>query len=502
MKRPKDNVFKLIQSMSPAEKRYLKRHYASENNLLTDLFNLINGMEAYDEELVKEKFKTTNLAKNLKVYKIQLADLILKSLVSYHSKKNEISKVRVGLEEVDILFEKQLHDIAKEKLDKLNQICIKFELFNYLIEVQQKSFFLGHVRNDKVGLSNHSFFKEIPNCINALNEEFEISRISNEAFDFFRKEGHRISVDQKNDFINEILSNRLIQMDESELSFRARLSRNTLLALIFKMKQETWKEYGYKRANLQLFEDFPYFKKILPFRYIGVLRNYINVALDSKKDAEISRIIKEAENFANKTPFVKQQLIYFYFALLKREFEKGNFNWINDNLDKKVMKHLSDYDQMKDRIALISIYFLALSAIGRKSYRQAQRYIELLFDQAKGFNGYFDEAVNILELINLSETNDDLVIESKLRSIRRKLRNKSQAISPFYERVLLLFKNIIQTPFDKQVLIEQFLKEAPEFRKERVYFVFSFFFLHCWCYAQVEKLTLQDAIIAYQKEKV
>ena len=72
MKTPKDNIFQLISSMSAAEKRYFKRHYSSEKNMLTDLFDFINSMDEYKEEVVRQKFADNKLAKNLKVYKVQL----------------------------------------------------------------------------------------------------------------------------------------------------------------------------------------------------------------------------------------------------------------------------------------------------------------------------------------------------------------------------------------------------------------------------------------------
>ena len=75
MKTPKDNIFRLISAMTAAEKRYFKRHYSSDKNLLTELFDFINGMTSYREEAIKEHFSDSKLAKNLKVYKVQLSDL-------------------------------------------------------------------------------------------------------------------------------------------------------------------------------------------------------------------------------------------------------------------------------------------------------------------------------------------------------------------------------------------------------------------------------------------
>ena len=78
MKLATDNIFQLVQAMTASEKRYFKRHYASEKSVMTDLFDFINNMKEYDEEDVKKHFQHSKLAKNLKVYKVQLTELLLK----------------------------------------------------------------------------------------------------------------------------------------------------------------------------------------------------------------------------------------------------------------------------------------------------------------------------------------------------------------------------------------------------------------------------------------
>ena len=102
MKTPSDNIFKLIRSMTAAEKRYFKRHYSSEKSLLTELFDFINAQDSYREDLIKIHFKHSKLSKNLKVYKVQLFDLLLKSLTSLYNKKDIKSKIRIGLEEIEL----------------------------------------------------------------------------------------------------------------------------------------------------------------------------------------------------------------------------------------------------------------------------------------------------------------------------------------------------------------------------------------------------------------
>lgn len=139
MKTPNDKLYQLIRSMTAAEKRYFKRHYASSKNQTTKLFDFINGMDtSYDEELVKSNFETSTVSKNLKVYKVQLFKLILKSLTSHRHSKNIKSKIRNGLEAVDILVEKKLYEAAFDKLKQLRTICQENQAFTYLLEISEE----------------------------------------------------------------------------------------------------------------------------------------------------------------------------------------------------------------------------------------------------------------------------------------------------------------------------------------------------------------------------
>lgn len=73
MKKPSDQLHQLIAAMSPSEKRYFKLHFGQPDNVLTELFDVVNSLSEYNEEIVKQRIGS-KIAKNLKVHKIQLID--------------------------------------------------------------------------------------------------------------------------------------------------------------------------------------------------------------------------------------------------------------------------------------------------------------------------------------------------------------------------------------------------------------------------------------------
>ena len=81
----KKHLFELIQSLSMSEKRFFKvfssRHVIGNENDYVKLFDLIQAMDIYDENLVvKAKF-----VKNSSAEKNYLYRLILKSLNAYNA---------------------------------------------------------------------------------------------------------------------------------------------------------------------------------------------------------------------------------------------------------------------------------------------------------------------------------------------------------------------------------------------------------------------------------
>ncbi|MEO0877868.1 MAG: hypothetical protein AAFY48_24965, partial [Bacteroidota bacterium] len=136
MNSPKAQVWKLVNSLTPAEKRYFKTHFASTNNRLTTLFDLLNTQRSYDETEAKAKLDIP--ARQFKVLKHQLQELLLKSLIANTGKRSIKSKIRLGLEEADILLEREHYQEAIRKLQRLEQLCARYGFTLYQYEVRER----------------------------------------------------------------------------------------------------------------------------------------------------------------------------------------------------------------------------------------------------------------------------------------------------------------------------------------------------------------------------
>lgn len=492
MNTPKDKVYRLIQTMTPAEKRYFKRHYGFAENNLTQLYDFLNSQPEYDEEKVKASFPE-KFAKNLKVYKVQLQDLILKSLVSYRNKRNVLAKIRIGLEEVDILMEKHLYEYAGERLNKVKEICIKYETFTYLIEVIRMEFRLHYVQIDKIGLSSVPLFEEWENALSHLRSEYDFSKLSNDLHDQSRKTDHIQSSNTQEAYLRDLLKAQPVNHPPRSLSFQARLSRNVTLTTIYKMLGQTAQEEKYRHANVDLFEEQPWFRDIMPFTYLSVMRNYLNYNLRMQNEETTHAIIEAAEAFIQTHSSYQMLLIYFYYGELQCKYETGRFVSILEESAGKTIKCIEEAKIEHDRIALMCYLVLALTAIILRDFQTAFQYLQMAQRIPADTRAYFDELIFILELINHFEAGDDFLIENQLAALARRKKHPPEEGECLFQELCQLFKQLIKDRNKGRQSAELLMSRLPRFKGERIHLLFRYYLLDNWLAALVEEKNWMDA---------
>lgn len=123
MKRAADSVFKLIKSMTIAEKRYVKRDMNKYNgkseNYNSTLFDILNSLAIYDEKKLLKKIKSPKLRKNFRVQKQYLYEAILNSLRAYEALANLEVQLVNQLENGKILLKKGLLEEALIEADRV-----------------------------------------------------------------------------------------------------------------------------------------------------------------------------------------------------------------------------------------------------------------------------------------------------------------------------------------------------------------------------------------------
>ena len=138
--KPSDDLFQLIQRMSPFEKRsfnlYTQRYRDSEKKYL-QLFEAIRKQKKYSEEDIKKAVQKEIKPDNFASAKNYLWNLINDFLI-FHSQENfQIEKCRRHLDRAHLLHKRGIVNAAKRELKAGKKIATKYELIQLQIRINQ-----------------------------------------------------------------------------------------------------------------------------------------------------------------------------------------------------------------------------------------------------------------------------------------------------------------------------------------------------------------------------
>lgn len=131
-----DELFQLIRSLTPSEKRYFKTNAKKESatsNYL-QLFDAIDSQKEYDETLLKKKHTGKKFVKYLSAEKGYLHDQIMKQMRAFHAERTVDNKINELLQDEMFYRAKGLNDMRRKALEKARSLAEEFERFGLLQE--------------------------------------------------------------------------------------------------------------------------------------------------------------------------------------------------------------------------------------------------------------------------------------------------------------------------------------------------------------------------------
>ncbi|MFK8005144.1 MAG: hypothetical protein AB8H03_02185 [Saprospiraceae bacterium] len=489
MKTPSDDIFQLIQAMTAAEKRYFKIHFSSEKSLITELFNLLNSMKTYDEEGVKKYFKKSKLSKNLKVYKIMLSELLLKSLSSFRYKKSINSLIRQNLEEVEILAEKKLYLQANKKLQKTKQLCYKHEEFDQLITILHLEYLL----------KDFYVFPMSSMSLNLLEEIMQTSNIVSEIFES-KKLNHKLKLSGGNFISNKISPADLISIEaffKNDLKNKKSLKKEYYaisgLANLNYSKRNLEKELHFRKKAIDFFKTNPHFTISNPHKYWSAYFYLANNFLQNNKHEQFEQTVQHLKTFSNQHPsFIRKNILILVLELAFHRKQK-NFTTIINKLEPEVLKLIELYGIAEERSAVLSSTSLMMTHLSLGNHRKVQFYLKRLFKSSieGDILKYYFEIVN---MICHFETRDFDILQNLLSSKKRKIKRNPSYGTPFYKEVLNFFSQLLDPKNDQVKIVNQLQAKIKLYPEDSFVGVIQYFIFDNWMKALLAKKTYSKYI--------
>ena len=292
----KDDLFSLIQAMSPAEKRYFKvnsKKFSGEKVQAdyVDLFELLNKMEELDEAKLRKVFD-----KRLADTRAYLYDAILRSMRAYRSKRFLYSQIKDKIIDARYLLDVGLPEQAESCLDEARQMAESAKDTLSLLEINReyrkllRRTFTQGKETTLLALTEAQGFLEAQ-----MQEEFWA--ISNS--DKVIVETNRVMRSENRADTERLRSQFASLLDETSTpqAIRAQLACFQIRVVLFYYLGELNLAYAEGKKGLALWKTFPVLRDEEPFSYINDLANHLTLAIQQKDYTEAAALQQQLEQY-------------------------------------------------------------------------------------------------------------------------------------------------------------------------------------------------------------
>lgn len=461
MKTVSDDLFRLIKSLSKSEKGYFKKYAAknetgSKQNYIL-LFDAIDTMSEYDEELLKKKLKNAAFAKQIPVYKVYLFNLILRSLSQISVVSDAGAKIKEYLENTRLLSSKALYKEALKQLKKAKELAVKYNNYILLLDALVAERNIITVMPDKnISDIRKNLYSEQITIINRFRKNLEYSWLSDQMVICVEQKGD-FSVEERRLEMENILKSPLISNEKNaeDLNMMFYLLHTRLLYFLGKNNLEEvrnilGREIDLLEANRHFVDDNPrnYSNALINYLLFSQITGYREGVL-----VTISKLNRLRKKLKNKVPLSLQIQIFFHAAnseiLVYRnsaDLRRGR------NLIKKINEELPKFGNEippQLRIALLSNIASFLFMDGQ--YDEALKMNSKLLDESgPAFKSDVFQFSKILNIIIHYELNNFDLLEYLVESTYKFFRDKN--VMKKMENILFaFFKKLVRSGPDEHI---------------------------------------------------
>jgi len=370
-KEQKDNLFVLVKSLSKSEKRqfklYVGRLGVNEDSKFLLLFNILDKMFEYDEQIILKKgvVKKQQLS-NLKAH---LYKQILISLRLNPLHQNIRVQIREQLDFATILYHKGLYKQSLKILDKAKTLALNYEEKNIAYEILELE---KIIESQYITRSISSRADELTIQAKDLNTQnilaSKLSNLSLQLYGLFLKTGY-VKNDEEYLKVTKYFNDRLPKYNIKDLGFREKLWLYKSYLWYSFLVQDFLACYRYSRKLVNLFYEQPEMMKLNPVFFLRGNQYLLEALFFIRHHDKFKDVLNKFESITQEKWFPKDDnvesltFLYVYSNKFNLHFMKGTFHEglpLVDEVLTGIKKHKSRIDEhhiMVFYYKIASLYF-------------------------------------------------------------------------------------------------------------------------------------------------
>ncbi|MBK9192405.1 MAG: hypothetical protein IPM77_13360 [Crocinitomicaceae bacterium] len=503
-----NNLFELIKSLNKSEKRYFKvfssRHTIGEENGYIKLFDYIEKMEIYDEEILFSDFKGQPLLNKFSITKARLYNNILKSLDSFYSGTSIDAQIFRQIHSADILFNKGLYNQAEKILVSAEKQAEKYERFFMLMEIKnrQKQLLENNLYNqtnlvqlEKKNQDEKNLMSEIQNCT-------ALWHLKSLLFHEINQKG-KIR-DEQSILQVKAIADRLDEVDLTNASVNSRFLFHHAKGAYYFAVNDLECSFHHLKENFQLAESNEILKEDKPNLYFSLLTNLIYVSTklgyfaEANKYLNLLKFLRDKEDASRTTDL---EIKYFSSACSLELFlldEQKDYKKVIQ-LVPKIEAGYQLYGSQINSLRKAYIDFkIAVAYLYTGDYSTSLIWINKILNESK-----IDQKQDIFcfaQLISLIlhfELKNMDYLPYALHAVKRYFKSRNQ-IYKFEALFLKLISQINKSEnvfdlSDKLIPLEKELEKLKSDPREKI--VFEYFDFQRWVKSKIERRELAEVFV-------
>ncbi|MFT5824351.1 MAG: tetratricopeptide (TPR) repeat protein [Crocinitomix sp.] len=499
------HLFELIKSLNKSEKRYFKlfssRHTIGEENGYLKLFDFIDRMDTYQEDLIFMHFKGQALLNKFSITKARLYNNILRSLDSFNANTSHDAQLYRSIHCADILYDKGLYKQCEKLLKSAEKQAKKYERFNTLLEIKQKQKKLieNELYTEIKAVQITKMFEEEKAIIDEIQTYHQLWNVKSLLFQEINLNGN-VRNEQDTLKLKELVD-RIANINVKNYSTKINYLYNHIHGAYYFSVNDLECSYHHLQANMHLLEDDSTTFKNRPNLYFSVLTNIIYISTRLKKYEEAEEYLLKLKDLsaAGKSQKTLDLDIKYFSSSCSLELflliEKGDYHKAEElvpQIEEAYRLYGDHINSLRKAYIDFKVGIIYLS-IGE--YSKALNWINKVLNESK-----IDQKQDIFcfaQLINLIlhfELDNSRFLPYAINSTKRYLKNKKR-IYAFEELFLKLITRMAKSdgffeleeklmPIEKELII---LKADP---KEQV--VFEYFDFLTWVQSKLKRKTFLE----------
>ncbi|MBL4861965.1 MAG: hypothetical protein JKY09_02965 [Crocinitomicaceae bacterium] len=431
-----EHLFFLIKSLSKAEKRsfklFAKQHAKDGKNNYTLLFDAIDRMEAYDHSSLVKSMEGKMLTKNISTIKVQLTELVLRSLRQNTSALKLRVKLMQQMDYLGILFEKGLYSQCKKMLEKAKKMARDDD--NYLaldrLAILEFNIALKELKPEDLEHYINVTYPEVKEArkTNDILAEFECLTVQ---MRLLLLESNAIGGKLTKERLDKIIQHPIMNLPIKEYPVTCQIDYHIIWGHYHYAMDHLSETYFHRKKALDLIEGSSAGERI----WLTHARFLLTALTTFKMFDEFDKELKHIKAIINKTPKERRSTTYqaeldmtLNNIRFHRDLDEGNFETISSYLPELESIYKNAVNQIDTNLKMAFCFNLAYAYLGNQNYKKALVWINKILNDSemKNLRQDIQAFARIMNLcVHYSLRNFDL-IPSLIVSTERHLKKEDR----------------------------------------------------------------------------